>query len=146
MTLTLFSDYSLRVLMFAALREDKPFSVDEAARAHGLSRHHMAKVVNFLAQRGYLSAKRGRGGGIGLGRDARSIRLGALVRETESIGTPLIECFDAATNTCPLIRACRLKGALAEAVAAFYRALDGYTLADLVRKPQPLREALALSA
>lgn len=146
MTLTLFSDYSLRVLMFAALREGSPFSVDEAARAHGLSRHHMAKVVNFLAQRGHLSAKRGRGGGICLGRDARSIRLGSLVRETESHGTPLIECFDPATNTCPLIRACRLKGALAEAVAAFYQTLDTYSLADLVHKPQPLRDALAISA
>jgi Rrf2 family transcriptional regulator, nitric oxide-sensitive transcriptional repressor len=145
MNLTLFSDYSLRVLMFAALRPGVSFSVDDVAEAYRLSRHHIAKVVNFLSQGGYLSAKRGRGGGIRLGREAGSIRIGALLRETET-GPGLLECFDPQTNTCPLIKACRLKGVLAEAVTAFFAVLDGYTLADLVRRPQPLRDVLALSA
>lgn len=92
MTLTLFSDYSLRILMYAALRGGAQFSVDEVASAYGLSRHHVAKAVNHLTQRGYLTARRGRGGGLCLGQAAESIRIGELVRETES-GAPLIECL-----------------------------------------------------
>ena len=145
MKLTLFSDYSLRILMYAALRNDLQFSVKEVAGAYGLSRHHAAKAVNFLTQRGYLRAQRGRGGGICLGREPEQIRLGQLVRQTET-GSPLVECFDAASNTCPLIHACVLKQALGNAGAAFFNTLDSYTLADLVRKPNALRRALELTS
>jgi Rrf2 family nitric oxide-sensitive transcriptional repressor len=143
MTLSLFSDYSLRVLMFAAIREAEQFSVDDAARAYGLSRHHTAKVVNFLAQRGYLRSKRGRGGGLSLGKSAGEIRIGEVLRQTEA-GPPLVECFDAASNTCPLIRACALKRALAEALAAFFASMDKITLASLTQRPESLRRSLAL--
>ncbi|MEW6302582.1 MAG: Rrf2 family transcriptional regulator [Verrucomicrobiota bacterium] len=145
MTLTLFTDYSLRILMYAAMRGRNQFSVDDVAEAYGLSRNHVAKAVNFLAHHGYLEARRGRGGGISLGKPATEICIGAVVRQTET-GPPLIECFDAATNTCPIIRACVLKRALAEAWNAFFAVLDGYTLADLVRKPALLANTLALQA
>lgn len=141
MTLTLFTDYSLRVLMFAALRPKQPFSVDEVAEAYGLSRHHVAKAVQFLAQEGYLTTQRGRGGGITLGQPASKIVVGAVVRQTEK-GAPLIECFHPATNTCPLIRACTLKKALLEAWEAFFAVLDSYTLADLSKRPRALAQAL----
>ena len=145
MKLTRFSDYSLRILMYAALRNGLQFSVKEAAGAYGLSQHHTAKAVNFLTQRGYLRAQRGRGGGVCLGREPGQIRLGQLVRQTET-GSPLVECFDATSNTCPLIHACVLKQALGQAGAAFFNTLDSYTLADLVRKPNPLRHALELAS
>lgn len=144
MKLSLFSDYSLRILMFAALREESKFSVDEVANSYGLSRHHTAKAVNFLTQNGYLAAQRGRNGGVRLGRSPKEIVIGQIVRQTER-GGPLIECFDPATNTCPLIKACLLKGALARAWSAFFDTLDEYTLADLVHKPGPLRRALELT-
>jgi Rrf2 family nitric oxide-sensitive transcriptional repressor len=140
MTLTLFSDYSLRILMFAALRNERRFSVNEVATAYGLSRNHVAKVVHFLAQRGYLESRRGRGGGLCIGRAPKEIQVGQLVRLTES--GPLVECFDPATNSCPLSEACVLKQALGRAWAAFFHCLDGYTLADLVHKPGLLRRAL----
>jgi Rrf2 family nitric oxide-sensitive transcriptional repressor len=144
-TLTLFSDYSLRILMFAALRDDRRFSIKEVAKVYKLSRHHAAKAVHFLAQRGYLLSQRGPGGGICLGREPQEIRLGQLVRQTER-GLPLVECFDAGTNTCPLIHACLLKQALGQAWTAFFHTLDGYTLADLVQQPAPLLSALELKA
>jgi Rrf2 family nitric oxide-sensitive transcriptional repressor len=144
MKLTLFSDYSLRILMFAALRDDAQFSVDEVAKVYGLSRHHVAKAVNFLTQQGYLKAQRGRGGGIYLGQKPEEIGIGKLVRQTEH-GAPLVECFDLASNTCPLVPACVLKQVLGRAFSAFFKTLDGYTLADLVRKPAQLKQALQLS-
>ena len=129
--LTRFSDYSLRVLMFAAVQGEKRFSVDEVAGKYALSRNHVAKVVNRLVRTGHLKARRGRRGGVWLGRDPRSIRLGHLVRLTEN-ESPLVECFAAKSNRCCLTPACRLKGALARALDAFYGSLDQQTLADLV--------------
>lgn len=131
--------------MFAALRDENKFSVDDVAQAYGLSRNHVAKAVNFLTRGGYLRAQRGRGGGIRLGREPREIVIGRLVRQTET-GSPLVECFDAAANTCPLIQACLLKQALGKAWSAFFDALDNYTLADLVRRPYRLRRALEINS
>ena len=130
MKLSLFSDYSLRVLMFAALK-GASFSIQDVAESFQISRNHLVKIVNFLAKLGYLDTRRGRGGGIDLGMMPEDIRIGLLVRRTEN--SPIIvECFDAKTNTCPINGNCRLKGVLAEAVEAYYTALDHYTLRDLV--------------
>ncbi len=130
MRLSLFSDYSLRVLMFAALKGET-FSLSEAAEAYDISRHHLVKVVNFLAKLGYLETRRGRGGGIILGMPPKDIRIGMVVRRTED--TPfIVECFDKQNNTCAINGSCRLKGALAQAVNAFYETLDRHTLHDFV--------------
>ena len=141
MTLTRFSDYALRVLMFAAVRDGRPFSVDEVALTYELSRNHLAKVVNRLVRLGHLKARRGRGGGVWLARDPSSIRLGKLVRLTEN-ESPLVECFEARSNRCRLTPACRLKGALARAIEAFYSCLDQQTLADLVENRAALETLL----
>jgi Rrf2 family transcriptional regulator, nitric oxide-sensitive transcriptional repressor len=75
MRLSLFSDYSLRVLMYAAAKTDS-FSISEVAEAYQISRHHLVKVVNQLAHLGYLETRRGRGGGISLGLPAETLRIG----------------------------------------------------------------------
>ncbi|MBA3699756.1 MAG: Rrf2 family transcriptional regulator [Planctomycetes bacterium] len=134
MKLSLFSDYALRTLMYAALKDDT-VQIDEITAAYGISRHHLSKIVQFLGQQGYLETQRGRGGGMRLGRKPGDIRLGALVRQTED-QSAIVECFDPATNTCPLNGCCALKRALAEALAAFYASLDRLTLSDLVSGPQ----------
>ncbi len=130
MKLSLFTDYSLRVLMFAALKGES-FSLSEVAESYDISRHHLVKVVNYLAKLGYLETRRGRGGGIALGMQPEDIRIGMVVRRTED--SPfIVECFDKQHNTCPINGSCRLKGALAQAVTAFYETLDRHTLRDLV--------------
>lgn len=142
MTLNLFTDYSLRVLMYAALPGNERFSLDAVSSAYGISRDHVAKVVQNLVHEGYLHAQRGRGGGISLALPAESIRIGAVVRQTES-HQPLLECFHPPTNGCRLIGRCRLQGVLGEALAAFYTVLDRTTLAQLVAQPNTLLKALA---
>ena len=142
MKLSLFSDYSLRVLMYAALR-DELFVLDDVAAAYGISRNHLAQIVPHLSKLGYLQTLRGRGGGIQLARPPGEIRLGKLVRETEAQPV-VVECFDPATNTCPISTSCVLKGFLAEAMQGFYVSLDRHTLLDLVSGPhrQRMRKTL----
>lgn len=130
MRLSLFSDYSLRVLLFGAAKGG-PFPLHEVAEAYSISRHHLVKVVNNLTKLGYLSTRRGRGGGIELAKKPEEIHIGKLVRGTET-SIPLVECFDPKTNTCPINGCCGLKGALAQAIGAFYATLDRYTLQDML--------------
>lgn len=143
MQLTSFTDYALRVLIFAASRPETRCLTADVAAAFGISRHHVVKVVNELQHLGYLDTTRGRDGGFALALPPGRIRIGDVVRRTEGTMT-LVECFDRQTNTCPLARACGLKGALREAFDAFLGVLDGYSLADLIAEPQWLARVTSL--
>lgn len=138
MQLTLFTDYSLRVLLFVAAHPGRTVAVSEIARAYGISSHHLMKVAQKLVQLNLVEATRGRNGGLRLKREPSAINLGELVRRTEPNMT-LVECFDPATNTCPIAPACGLKSALAEAQRAFLTVLDGYTLADFAHRATKLQ-------
>ena len=134
MRLTNFSDYALRVLMYAALREDRLITIEETAQVYGVSRAHLMKVANQLARAGFLKAVRGRSGGLTLAKPAKSIRLGDVLRATEP-DFALVECFTE-DNRCVITRRCRLRGVLHEALSAFTGTLDKYTLADLILRPK----------
>jgi Rrf2 family nitric oxide-sensitive transcriptional repressor len=134
MQVNAFTDYSLRVLVYAAARPDQRCLTADVASAFGISRHHVVKVVNGLQHLGYIETTRGRTGGFTLARPAEHIRVGDVVRRTEP--GMIVECFDRHTNTCPLTHACGLKGALAEAYGAFLAVLDRYSIADMVATPR----------
>ena len=143
MRLSLYSDYSVRVLMQAALRQPGRVTVDEVARTFDISRHHLVKVVHDLGRAGYLETHRGIGGGFTLARPPSEIRLGDVVRLGEETET-VIDCRDRNSLACVLRPYCRLKGVLDEAAAAFFAVLDGYSLADLLKQPSRMRAALKL--
>jgi Rrf2 family nitric oxide-sensitive transcriptional repressor len=137
--LTRFSDYSLRVLLYLATHQDRVVSINEVSRAYGVSHHHLVKVVQRLLEKDLIASTRGRSGGLRLNRPPSTINIGALVRATEP-HFDLVECFDRATNTCPIDSACGLKGVLRNAQAAFLKVLDDRTLADfLPRAPELIR-------
>ena len=141
MQLTLYTDYSLRVLLYLGLNSKRMATITEIASSYGISRNHLVKVVNNLATQGFLHTTRGRGGGLALARPPRKIKLGDVVRHTE-VSFDLVECFDRTNNTCPIAAACLLKGVLYEAHKAFMAVLDGYTLEDLLTNGDWLRKVL----
>lgn len=142
MRLTTFSDYTLRTLIYLALRPDGLCTIDEIARAHGISANHLTKVVQQAARAGDIATVRGQRGGLRLGRDPRDIVVGQVLRRTEP-ELDIVPCFGSG-SACRIQPACALKGALAEALAAFLAVLDGVTLADLVRPQRQLRALLGL--
>ena len=143
MKLSAYADYSIRVLMQAALRRPERVTVGEVAGTFGISRHHLVKVVHDLGQSGYLETRRGIGGGFTLAQPPDEIRLGDIVRLGEESET-VIECMNGENRACRLFPTCRLKGVLDEAAAAFFAVLDGYTLADVVKQPAKMRSVLGL--
>ncbi|MBE8718253.1 RrF2 family transcriptional regulator [Cellvibrio polysaccharolyticus] len=138
MRITSYTDYSLRVLMYLALKGDEQATIREIADSYDISKNHLMKVVQDLNSKGYLIALRGKNGGIRLNGDPENINIGVLVRDMEQ-DLALVECFGG-DNTCIITPACHLKKILAEALEAFFRSLDGYSLADLL--PGSKRKAL----
>jgi Rrf2 family nitric oxide-sensitive transcriptional repressor len=134
MRLTNFTDFGLRALILLADREGETLSAVGIADHFGLSRHHMAKVLQGLTAAGFLVGIRGAQGGVRLARDPRDIRIGDVVRALDD--QPLVECFSAEGSDCALLPRCRLKGMLGRAQLGFLRELDRYTLSDCLEKPR----------
>lgn len=125
------TDFALRALMRLAAEPERCLSTEVLARELGLSRNHLHKVVQSLSGAGLVRTMRGAQGGVTLALPPERISIGAVVRRMEE-GQAIVECFRDDGGHCSLTPRCRLKGALAGAEAAFYRALDGVTLADCI--------------
>jgi Rrf2 family nitric oxide-sensitive transcriptional repressor len=130
MQLTRFADLGLRVLMYLTHeRTQVPVTNAEIASQFQVPHNHVIKVVNKLGKLGWVETTRGRGGGLRLAVPPESLRLGDVLlalQPTES----LVDCD---TPPCVLRQRCSLKGALDQALAAFYASLNEYTLAELCR-------------
>ena len=144
MRLSVFTDYSLRVLIQAAIRHPNKVTIDEVANAYGISRNHLIKVINELGRAGFLVTQRGRSGGFTLARPADRIFVSDVVKFGEE-GQPLVECFDPERNKCVITPACKMKGMIAEAKRAFFDVLAKYTIADVCAKPEALLRHLGLT-
>jgi Rrf2 family nitric oxide-sensitive transcriptional repressor len=140
--LTVYTDFSLRVLMFLALKGDGLATIAEIAKAYGISKNHLMKVAHQLGIAGYVETVRGKGGGLRLARRPQDIVIGEVVRRTEP-DMALVPCFAPVDASCTIFPSCALRGVLLEARDAFLSALDGCTLADLVRPRAPLRKLLS---
>jgi len=130
MRLTSFTDYGLRMLMRMASAPERAFSTTELAEEFHLSRHHLSKIMQRLAQGGFVITRRGGGGGAVLAKAAQDIRLGTVVRLLEE-GQALVECFGPGGGDCSITGCCRLKARLRSAEASFLADLDRATLADI---------------
>ncbi|WP_328719483.1 Rrf2 family transcriptional regulator [Streptomyces sp. NBC_00247] len=133
MRLTRFTDVALRVLMrLAVTKNGEAPTTREVASVMRVPYTHTAKVVARLQHLGLVEARRGRGGGLALTGAGRTASVGGLVRELEGAGD-VVECEG--DTPCPLLAACRLRGALRRAQEAFFTELDPLTVTDLVASP-----------
>jgi Rrf2 family nitric oxide-sensitive transcriptional repressor len=129
MRLATFTDYTLRTLIYLALRPDKLVTIGEIAGAYQISSNHLMKVVHQLALSGDVVTARGQRGGLRLAHPAQEINVGTVVRRSE----PTFEMMPCFEGDCVIKPECALIGAVNEALGAFLATFDRYTLADLVR-------------
>jgi Rrf2 family nitric oxide-sensitive transcriptional repressor len=66
MRLTAFTDYGLRALMRLAGDPERVFTTEEVAKEFSISRNYLTKVVQELADAGFVATHRGGGGGFRL--------------------------------------------------------------------------------
>lgn len=134
MRLTQYTDFSLRVLIYLGLNDDRRCTIREISEAYGISRNHLMKVAQQLAAEGFVTSVRGVGGGLVLARPPRDLGIGQVVRAMEpDLG--LVECMRPG-NECVITPACALTGMLVEARKAFLEVLDRYSLADVLAEPR----------
>jgi len=145
MQLTMYTDYSLRVLVYLAQTHGESATITQITDFYRISRNHLVKVVHNLGNEGLIITTRGKHGGMRLARDPETITIGEVVRRTEP-NFNLVECFDPQKkNNCVITASCNLKNMLYEANKSFLAVLDSYTLADVtagkVVLPTPLPPA-----
>jgi len=130
MRLTSFTDFGLRMLMRMSSAPSHTFSTAELADEFNLSRNHLSKIMQRLAQAGIIETRRGSGGGAKLARPATQLRLGAVIAVLEA-DQPLVECLGEGETLCSIDMQCRLKARLRAAERAFLTDLNNSTLADI---------------
>lgn len=138
MQLTLYTDYSLRVLVYLSVNPDKIATITEISDYYEISRNHLVKIVHNLAQLGYIQSFRGKGGGLKLALAPQDIGIGEVVRKVEP-NFNIVECFGNSEQPCKILPLCALKKALHQAAQTFLQVLDRYTLADAI-SPSPAQD------
>ncbi|HTE05273.1 MAG TPA: Rrf2 family transcriptional regulator [Planctomycetota bacterium] len=128
MRLKLQTDFALRVLLYLGYA-GTPAPAEAMARAFGISREHLVKVVQELARAGFVRTRPGRGGGVELLPAGRAARVADVVARFEG-RQQVLPCV-LQPDTCVLEPGCDLRRLLMSAESAFYDALSGTTVADL---------------
>ena len=141
MNLNYFTDYSLRVLLYLGIKQERA-TVPEIARAFGVNQHHLVKVVHRLSTLGWIKSIKGKGGGIELAVACDQLNIGQVVERLEPF--EVVECFNPETNTCPIIGICDLEVTLRRAQKAFLQELSRVTLADLMESKWKKEKRAAL--
>ncbi len=140
MRITVFTDYAFRVLIYLALNPERRVTINNIAEDYGISKNHLMKIVNLLANAGLVSASRGPQGGLKLAMQADKIKVGDIIRLTED-NFQLVECFRSG-NECAITPACELKSVLEESLVAFFGVLVKYSIKDLVARSSDLKKLL----
>ncbi|RUR18258.1 Rrf2 family transcriptional regulator [Legionella sp. km535] len=140
MQLTQFTDYSLRALIYIALKKDI-CTIKDITEAYSISGNHMIKIIHNLSKMGLIKTIRGKNGGIILAANPQEINLGSLVVHLES-NFDLVPCFNKDKANCCIAPVCKLKNILYEARNAFMSVLNQYTLADIMHNKSELNVLL----
>lgn len=143
MRLTMYTDYSLRTLLYLSLTDNKKLTtIQEISDAYHISKNHLMKVTHQLGKMGYIETVQGRNGGIRLKVKPEELNIGEIARQTED-DFHLVECFSN-NNQCVITPACQLRHVLHEALVAFIQVLDQYTIADIIAQPDMYKPLLQL--
>ncbi|HAU1183243.1 TPA: Rrf2 family transcriptional regulator [Legionella pneumophila] len=143
MQLTQFTDYSLRALIYIALKKGS-CTVKDITDAYSISNNHLIKIIHNLSKMGLIKTMRGKNGGILMAASPETINLGQLIMELEP-NFDLVPCFNKEKANCCIAPACKLKSVLYEAQRAFLQILEQYTLADVLHNPSELSVLLRIS-
>ncbi|QQC64810.1 Rrf2 family transcriptional regulator [Paraburkholderia ginsengisoli] len=146
MRLTDYTDYSLRVLLYLAVRGDALSTIQDISQAYGISKNHLMKVVQQLAERGWVETVRGRNGGLRCAAHTHALTVGEVVRATES-DFALVACLpdqQGQRRPCVISPQCRLRAALQAAGNAFLAELDRHTIGEVTQPKGALAALLGM--
>ena len=129
------TDFLYRALIYVALHRERLVTAREIAEAYGLSHNHISKVCQELIRHGFLTAQRGRCGGVQLARKPEEIRLGELLYLGET-KPKVVDCENGIGGACRIAPACRLQDFFAQAQRAFLEVMNSHTLDEVISQPK----------
>ena len=134
MQLTKHTDYAFRVLIFLAMKDDEELAtIKEISEFFDISRSHMIKIVQKLANASFVLSIRGKQGGIKLGKPTKDINLRDIVELMEATLKP-VYCT---SQPCRLNPGCTLKSILFTWQKQYMEHIGQYTVSDLIQKARP---------
>lgn len=96
--------YAAKALAHLAANSERALLVRQVAEATGIPGPYLAKIVNTLARRGFVTTQRGVGGGVSLARSAEEVTLLDLC---VALDDPIVETRCLLEQTpCSDVRAC----------------------------------------
>lgn len=146
MQLKKYTDFALRVLIYTGMKEDGELAnIKEISQVFNISQHHLGKIVHELNKLELIETIRGRNGGFRLAKAPEDINIGLVVRILEN-DSKLLGCFEEGSEHCIITPACTLKHVLNKALHAFFKVLEQYTLEDLIRNEEELKELMGITS
>ena len=128
------SEYAIRSLV-AMARQQRSWSIQELSGQEAIPVKFLEQILLTLRHAGYLSAKRGVGGGYTLRAQPSEIRVGDVIRTMDGPIAP-VPCAAAQPSencTCPDPKTCPLRLLMTEVRVEIVGMLDSKTIEDLVR-------------
>lgn len=134
------SEMAIQAMLVIGLESrGEPLSPRKLAARLGCSKSYLAKVLGMLARADLLRSFRGAKGGVLLGRPPEEIQLLHVVEACQGL---LVGNYCRAIDA-PGVGVCAFHEAMADVHRSTVQALSRWTLADLLERPTPGREAEA---
>ncbi len=129
MQLTKQTDFAFRTLIYLArVPEGELTHIQQICDYYNIPKNHVSKLIVKLAKFRWITAIRGKGGGIALAVPPNEINLAEVVKAIEPNLQP-VNCHE---PLCRIVEHCRLKDVLAKAMASFLDELSLFTLRDIM--------------
>ena len=138
MRLSKTTGYAIRILLDCARADGALVKVAEISARRDITPQNTFKIVHLLSRAGFLSAVRGRNGGVRLARPARAIRIGDVVRAMETMRFEAEGAQGGGRGGGESLG--KLDHLFDSALEAFISVLDEHTLEDMTKaakKPAP---------
>lgn len=142
MKFTLYTDYSLRVLIFLRINEQQLSTITQISEHLQLSRNHIVKIVSNLSKLGLVKTIRGNGGGLQLNAQVAEYKIGSLIQALEP-DHQMVQCVNAKNKQCAVLPHCKLSAILDTAQRHFFEELDQYSLNDIIKLNAPISSILS---
>lgn len=140
MQLTRYTDYAFRVLIYLGSTREEKSNIQLIADTYDLSKAHLMKVVNQMANHDWIETIRGKNGGIRLQIDPNELSVREIIEKMENTLAP-VNC---ANPKCLISPSCRLKTILFEAQEKWLSSLEQYKLSDLILSPDSFSQVIRI--
>jgi Rrf2 family protein len=132
------ADYGLMAINYIVTHGDEgAVSAKRIAEEFGIPQELLAKVLQRLARKGFITSHNGPKGGYVLARSAEEITVGEVLRTLEG-PINIVSCID--DLTCPQFSRCNLRRPVQKIQASISFLLDTMTLGELSREPMGVHD------